>query len=733
MTTISDSEILSLVRAEAANTIGTSDSDSQLGKERAKSIDYYHGEMDDMPNEPGWSAITTRDAFLVVESALPDIIEIFESTEDIMEFRPESEEDVDKARQETDVVNYIYNVDNPGFINTYTYFKDALMVKNGFMMASWVDSEEDTEEHYFEQSNEDLAILEADEDLEVIDIETETKTVELGEGLPDVIVKTHTVIAKRTKDTSKVVVQALPPEEVAVSRDTIDLQKTALVRHNPKTTTRSDLLEMGISAEKVERLRRVDEQDNEEEIARDTLDQDDIRDSSTNRSMQKVDIANNYIRMDARGNGRAELWQVMTGNDDSILLFKTRLSRVPISTLTPILEPHQLYGISLIDQVMDLQRITTFFTRAAIDNAAALNNMRPIVNSGQLMDSTLDDLMTNSPTATILVKGDVRTALTYAPNEIIAGDMIGLIGYFDKVREERTGIQRSGQDMDPNAISKDVTATEFAGQRADALKAIKLIARIFAETGMKDVMINIHHAAQAHSGNKKRAFRLNGKFVQINPREWKTRSDMTVNVGLGTGTKAEQITQLGNILVQQKEAYALQGNVDVPGGMVTLSQIRHTMDRIISLMGFKDSDAFFNEIDDKQQAERAEAAANEDAPQDPAIVKIQADAANDAEKNQIEREKNLMNAQITQSDNDLDRQVKIFQIVQELQLKNKGQDAEILLKEAALILKKQLAEDTLDLKAETTGTQMGIDAARGLEDLSLDVTRTVSVGGDVAG
>lgn len=733
MTTISDSEILSLVRSEAANTIGTSDSDSQLGKERAKSIDYYHGKMDDMPNEPGWSGITTRDAFLVVESALPDIIEIFESTEDIMEFRPESEEDVDKARQETDVVNYIYNVDNPGFINTYTYFKDALMVKNGFMKAAWVDSEVDEEEHYFEQSDEDLAILEADEDIEVIDIETTIKTVELGEGFPDVKVKTHDVIAKRTKDTSKVVVQALPPEEVAISREATDLQKAALVRHEPKSTTRSDLIEMGISEELVERLRKVDEQDSEEEIARDVLNQDDIATSSTNRAMEKVDVADNYIRMDARGNGRAELWQVMTGNDDSILLFKTRLSRVPISTLTPTLEPHQLFGISLIDQVMDLQRITTFFTRAAIDNAAALNNQRPIVSTEQLADSTLDDILTNSPSAPILVKGNVQTALTYAPNNIIAGDMIGLIGYFDKVREERTGVQRSGQDMDPNAISKDVTATEFAGQRADALKAIKLIARIFAETGMKDVMINIHHAAQAHSGNKKRSFRLNGKFVQVNPREWKTRSDMTINVGLGTGTKAEQITQLGNILVQQKEAYALQGNLDVPGGLTTLSQIRHTMDRIIGLMGFKETDAFFNQIDEKQQKARSEAAANEDAPQDPAILKIQADAANDKEKNQIEREKNLMNAQITQNDNDLDRQVRIFQIIQELQLKDKGQDAEIGLNEAALILKAEVEGAKLDLAAETTGTKMGIDAARGLEDLSLDVTPTVRVGGDIAG
>ena len=94
---LSDKEILSAVRAEAANTIGTSDVDSELGKQRAAAIDYYHGKMDDFPALPGWSKVTTRDVFQTIESALPDLLEIFASTEDVMEFLPEGEEDIEKA------------------------------------------------------------------------------------------------------------------------------------------------------------------------------------------------------------------------------------------------------------------------------------------------------------------------------------------------------------------------------------------------------------------------------------------------------------------------------------------------------------------------------------------------------------------------------------------------------------------------------------------------------------
>lgn len=733
---LTDTEILNVVRSEAANTIGTSDFDSELGKQRSDAIDYYHGKMDDFPHLPGWSKVTTRDVFETIESIMPDLLEIFTSTEDMMEFQPEGEEDVDPANEETDVVNHVFYQQNNGFLVLYTFVKDALQAKNGFVKVWWEDKETDEVEEYFDIGDIELATLEDDEGVEIVD--QETKTEKTGEFAPqilvddegnvtqgpeiEIVITTHDVTVKKTKDSSQVRVQAIAPEEVAISREALSLQTAALVRHVPKNVTRSELREIGISAEKVDSLITVERRNQtEEELSRDTLFQEDRNTTTNNRSMEKVDVADNYIRIDMNENGKSELWHIMTGSDDTELLSKTRITRVPISTMTPIIEPHQIFGISLADLVMDIQRIKTFLVRAALDNAAATNNQRPIISTSGTVASTVDDVLMNRPASPIMVKGDVRTALTYAPNNNIAPDMIGLAQYFDGVKEQRTGIMRFGQNMDPNELRRDISATEFAGSQMDQLKATKLIARIFAETGLKDMMVNIHYTLKTQSGDKPLSLRINGKFTDVDPRSWINRTDMQVNMSLGTGTKAEQIGQLGQILEQQKIAFATQGNQD--GDLVKLSQIRHTLGRIVELQGFKTADAFFNEVDDDRKVEQAE-------PQpDPAIVKIQSDAANNKEKNQIEREKNLMNAQIEQNDNEQDRQVKIFQITQELQLKARELGLEFDFKTALAQAELQLKDKQIEINAVKEGTKMGVDFA----ERANNIGSGVNVGGDIAG
>lgn len=721
---LNDQEILNVIRAEAANTIGTSDVDSELGKQRSRAIDYYHGKMDDFPPLPGWSQVTMRDVFETIEAIMPDLMEIFESSEDIMEFRPEGEEDVERAEEETSVVNHVFHQQNPGFLILYTYFKDALQAKNGFVKTWWEDKETDEIEEYFDIDDEVLATLEDDDDIKITDVETITEKT--GEFAPqilvddegnitqgpevEIILTTHNVTAKRSKDSSQVKVQAIPPEEVAVSREALSLQTAALVRHVPKHVTRSTLLEMGISKDKVETLVNVDGDETEEEIARDTLFQKERRSETTNRSMQKVDVADNYIRMDANENGKAELWHVMTGSDDTVLLSKTRMVRVPISTITPIIEPHQIFGISIADLVIDLQRIRTFLVRAALDNIAATNNQRPVISESGATASTVDDVLMNRPGSPIMVRGDVRSAFTYADNNIIAGDMVSLVQYFDTVRTERTGVQRFGQSMDPDAIRKDMSATEFSGSRADALKAVKMIARIFAETGIKDLMINIHHTLKSHSGDRKLSLRLNNKFTDIDPRGWITRTDMQINVGLGTGTKAEQIAQLNQILERQLQAFATQGNADGP--LVTLAQIRNTLARIVVLQGFKSADTFFKEIDPEFVQEPAEPAP------DPALVKIQADQ-------QIAQQKLL----IEQQNNEQKLQVDIFRITQELELKARELGLEFDFKTSLAQAELLLKDKQIEINAVSEGTKMGVDFA----ERANNIGSGVNLGGDIAG
>ena len=80
---------------------------------------------------------------------------------------------------------------------------------------------------------------------------------------------------------------------------------------------------------------------------------------------------------------------------------------------------------------------------------------------------------------------------------------------------------------------------------------IELIARNFAE-GVKDIFKNIF-AIVCEYQDKERLIRLRGNFVPMNPREWTTKYDCTVQVGLGTGNQDQRLQVLQQVLnVQEK-------------------------------------------------------------------------------------------------------------------------------------------------------------------------------------
>ena len=86
---------------------------------------------------------------------------------------------------------------------------------------------------------------------------------------------------------------------------------------------------------------------------------------------------------------------------------------------------------------------------------------------------------------------------------------------------------------------------------------------------------------------------MRGKFVPMDPREWANQYDVTISVGLGTGTKQEQMAMLQMVLAKQEQI--LQG-YGPANPLVSVGQYRATLGRFIEAAGFKDSTEFFKEI-----------------------------------------------------------------------------------------------------------------------------------------
>ena len=75
--------------------------------------------------------------------------------------------------------------------------------------------------------------------------------------------------------------------------------------------------------------------------------------------------------------------------------------------------------------------------------------------------------------------------------------------------------------------------------------------------------------------------KIRGEWIEVDPSEWKTRSNMTVNVGLGTGNKDRQVRTLSTIL-------ELQQQMAVPP-----ANIHNTLTRLVESGGYKSVEEFF--------------------------------------------------------------------------------------------------------------------------------------------
>ena len=80
--------------------------------------------------------------------------------------------DEQAAEQETDYINHIVMERNRGFEVLYTWFKDALLSKNGYVKVYFEEYEERETERYKGLTDAQLTMLAKDEDIEILEHES---------------------------------------------------------------------------------------------------------------------------------------------------------------------------------------------------------------------------------------------------------------------------------------------------------------------------------------------------------------------------------------------------------------------------------------------------------------------------------------------------------------------------------------------------------------------------------
>lgn len=157
-----DDDVQTLVGAARSDALATMSSGT-LMEERARAMDYYLGEMEeDMPAEPGRSKAVSTDVADVIEGLMPQLMDIFAGSDEVVRFEPVGPDDEEAAAQETDYVNHVFMQENPGFMVLYSFIKDALLSKVGIVKVWWEESEEEQRDTFYDLTDDQYdALLEA--------------------------------------------------------------------------------------------------------------------------------------------------------------------------------------------------------------------------------------------------------------------------------------------------------------------------------------------------------------------------------------------------------------------------------------------------------------------------------------------------------------------------------------------------------------------------------------------
>ena len=602
---VTELELKNIIGQEINNSMGYMG--GNLSAQRKKSLEYYMGEP--LGTEiDGRSQVVSTDVADTVETILPNLLKIFTASDQTVKCEPVKAEDVALAEQATNYINYIFNKDNNGFSILYTWFKDALIEKNGIVKVYWDESEKVEQETYENLNEQEYQILIDNDDVEVVEEESfvDEKAKEQleqikalaeaqGQVMEDIPTpKLYNCIIKRTTSSGKVKIENIPPEEFLIQKSAKSIEDADFVAHRV-LKTRSDLIQMGFDRDIIDDLPTENTVTmNDERLARFAdIDESPLHDAP-DESTQDIEIYECYVKIDMDGDGISELRKVIVaGGNANTILENMPCDFIPFCSLTPVPMPHRFYGRSVSELVEDVQLVKSTVMRQLLDNMYLTNNNRVAIMDGMV---NLDDLLTSRPGGVVRTKQPPSQVMLPMQNQTISQQAFPLLEYLDTVRETRTGVTRYSQGLDADALNK--TATGVNTLMSQSQMRMELIARVFAETGIKDLFRRIFELTVKYQ-NKERIVELNNKFVPVSPTEWKNRYNISINVGLGAGSKDQQIVMLNNILQKQLQAFQLQGNKEYP--MVTLKNIYNSLAKIIEEAGLKNVENYFVNPDEGKQ------------------------------------------------------------------------------------------------------------------------------------
>lgn len=633
--------------------------DQTLAPDRVKASDYYDGKP--LGNEkPGRSQFVHTEVRDQVNGLIPALMKLIFGPEQVVEFAPETREQVAMALEMTRKVQHVFTEENNGFLETHALLQDGLIRQLG-VFKFWWEAPEVTAASRSVTEDEAIDIAARDE--------VDVTLVEKGED------GTTKLDYTEKAGKGRVALLAIPTEEIIYNAEARDGVRHFIAFGHRTEHTKSELHAMYPDKEaEIEEHGRPDLnlEHNEERAQRR---KDDARDPDSGEANDKVKHVDVLIRLDADGDNKAELRRVCAIGASFHILTNTPASSADIgyAVFCPSPKAHTLTGDSWAKRVMDLQYTGSMLIRGMLDSLGLaifprVEYVEGAVNVGDVMNTAIGaPIRTRAPG---MIKEFTHT--------FVGKEAMPVLEFMQGIAERRTGMSKASQDLDLDALQSTTKSGVDAAVSASQ-SHIEMVARILGEMTLKPLFRGIADMIAAHQ-TEPSEIEVDGQWVTIDPRQWKPLRPR-VRVQLGSMLVEKKLAILGEIITKQENVLQTMGP-DNP--MVSLSQYRNAIALAAQLSGFPNAERFFKPVPADWKPQPA-------APQ-PSPEQLAAEV--EREKNQIQAQKNQVDAQIKQAE--LQFKQEEARLVHERELAKIETDKELRLRELELKYQTDMSRAQLD-------------------------------------
>ena len=543
---------------------------------------YY---KDKFPRLTNITDVTASDFHDTVEWAIPSLIKVFFGNEDICKLQGvNSEQDERAAKIHGELIKYQLERCNDGFLIFYDWIKNALVDNLGILKCYWV-REEDTEAKSLVVTPDELMRLQTDPKINVLTVE---------EIEPQIAIRVeYEETTNITKNQPKL--EVIPPSEFRFSPEAKSLDDIGFVAHRKIVTL--DYLRRREEEGVFQNIDKVlEEEGSGGDVSRTNYDTelnprayDKINDSGIEDAKREYLLYECYIKTDSNNDGILEdIIVTMVGNT-VVRLEENTMGRHPFFVISPIRDTLRLFprrGIA--DLVGELQDLNTALLKQIIYNVATNNDKQAVVN----VDAMIDPSEFIDGRKMVRVNGNPQDVIKWAPIEPLQPQVFQFIEYMNTVKENRTGITRYNQGLDANSLNK--TATGITQIMNASSQRLELIARMFAETGVKELFRHMIKMNQMFI-TEQTFIRVTDERKPIIPDDLEGSIDITVNVGVVAGSKQQQAQSMQLLLSMYPQL--------LQAGVADLSHVAEAFGRLVEALGYKDVSNFIFPPELVRQAE----------------------------------------------------------------------------------------------------------------------------------